>query len=159
MYFLRGHLFRSATYFLKQNHFLYFVSVQNQNKVQFHCVESLLQNNKQADNTEVKPIPDEDVWIGPPHPTSQLRIKVFPQSEDFSEEEKAFYLQCKKTQEWHHQYWEAHNKEFHESRNLFIDKMAREKNLTRDEVAQSDDMALFYQHFLKRNYSKHMTYN
>ncbi|GBO43367.1 hypothetical protein AVEN_107397-1 [Araneus ventricosus] len=45
------------------------------------------------------------------------------------------------------------------SLNLFIDKVAKEKNLTRDEVAQSDDMALFYQHFLKRNYSKHITYN
>ncbi|KAF8769866.1 COA8 family protein-like protein [Argiope bruennichi] len=141
MHFLRDCLFRHTTYFLKQNKFLYYLS-QNQNRVEFHLCVSLLQTNKQDIPPEIKPASDDGVWIGPPHPVSQLRLKVFPESTDLTKEEREFYSQCKKTQAWNHEYWEAHNNDFHKS-----------------EEHKSDDMSLFYEHFLKRNYSKHIAYN
>ncbi|GFT73081.1 apoptogenic protein 1, mitochondrial [Nephila pilipes] len=110
---------------------------------------------------EIKPFSETDgnIWVGPPHPVSNLRLKIFPNSSGQSEEEKDFYMQCRKTQEWNHQYWEAHNKDFQESRKLFIEQVSKDKNLSKDEVADSEEMARFYETFLKKNHSKHSTYN
>ncbi|GIY57041.1 apoptogenic protein 1, mitochondrial [Caerostris extrusa] len=97
----------------------------------------------------------------PNAPSKEAEIKPFPENDDanLTKEEKDFYVQCKETQEWNHNYWEAHNEDFQKSRKLYIEKISKEKNLTTDEVAQSEDMANFYQHFLKINHSKHISYN
>ncbi|GFY55731.1 apoptogenic protein 1, mitochondrial [Trichonephila inaurata madagascariensis] len=102
---------------------------------------------------------DENIWVGPPHPVSNIRLKFFPNSAEQSKEEEDFYTQSRKTQEWNHQYWEAHNKDFQESRKLFIEQVSKEKNISKDEVADSEEMAHFYEKFLKKNHSKHIRYN
>ncbi|GFX26515.1 cytochrome c oxidase assembly factor 8 [Trichonephila clavipes] len=102
---------------------------------------------------------DENIWVGPPHPVSNIRLKIFPNFAEQSKEEEDFYTQSRKIQEWNHQYWEAHNKDFQESRKLFIEQVSKEKNVSKDEVADSEEMAHFYEKFLKKNHSKHIRYN
>lgn len=55
---------------------------------------------------------EDHTWVGPPHPVSNLRLKIFPTSKYLTEEEIYFYKKSKETQEWNQLYWEAHNKEF-----------------------------------------------
>ena len=72
------------------------------------------QQNISNETTEVKPFSgsEDHTWVGPPHPVSNLRLKVFPTSKHLTKEEAHFYKRSKEIQDWNQEYWESHNKDF-----------------------------------------------
>lgn len=50
--------------------------------------------------------------VSPPHPVSNLRLKVFPTSKDLTKEEIYFYEKSKEVQDWNQKYWISHNQDY-----------------------------------------------
>ncbi|XP_035233077.1 COA8 family protein CBG23705, mitochondrial-like [Stegodyphus dumicola] len=140
-------------------------SVYNQNFNRHYRWTSCLQNrNCQIPgnvNPELKSQSEknEHAWVGPAHPVSNLRLRIFPSSQGLTDEERYFYDKCKETQDWHQQYWEAHNKDFDESKKAYIDKLSKERKLEEDRPLMTEEMSLFYRDFLDKNRKKHLAYN
>lgn len=55
-------------------------------------------------------------WVGPPHPTSNLRCFKYARKVDETKEEKVFRDQRIATHNWCHDYWAEHNTSFAEVR-------------------------------------------
>ncbi|XP_015915219.2 COA8 family protein CBG23705, mitochondrial [Parasteatoda tepidariorum] len=127
----------------------------------YDCPRLHSNSSKYFEGIKTKPFSENDnhIWVSPPHPKSNLRLKVFPTSQHLSKEEKAFYQKYEETQDWNHEYWETHNNDFKNSRKLYIEKISKEKNLSKDENLTDEDMSHFYRDFLERNHKKHMDYN
>ncbi|XP_054712541.1 COA8 family protein CBG23705, mitochondrial-like isoform X2 [Uloborus diversus] len=102
---------------------------------------------------------DDNTWIGPPHPISNLRSHVFPKSEKFSDDEKHFYSKALEIHSWNQQYWENHNKDFEQSKKSYIDKVSKKKKLEKIVSLTAEEMSHFYKEFLDRNHKKHISYN
>jgi len=118
-------------------------------------------SSKHLDEMKTKPFSDTDgnIWVSPPHPKSNLRLKVFPYSEGMADEEKEFYKIYEETQDWNQEYWEAHNDDFKESKKHYVAEVSKEKNLPKDAMLTDEDMSQFYQDFLQKNHKKHIAYN
>ncbi|KAG8176520.1 hypothetical protein JTE90_021811 [Oedothorax gibbosus] len=126
-----------------------------------YASQSNASNKLGCQDITVKPFKDDDknVWVGPPDPVSNLRLKVFPDSQDLCQEEKDFYAKSREVQDWNQEYWAEHNKEFTETRNLYIAKVSAEKNLPKEESLSAEEMSVFYKDFLDKNRIKHISYN
>lgn len=126
-----------------------------------HLTRSEHKTNNSNDALKVK-LFDENgnhTWVGPPDPSSNLRLKVFPTSEHLTQEETQFYKKSKEIQEWNQEYWASHNKDFEQSKKMYIEKKTNEKNLDPHSNLSTEEMAEFYKEFLNKNYSKHILYN
>ncbi|KFM57914.1 Apoptogenic protein 1, mitochondrial, partial [Stegodyphus mimosarum] len=140
-------------------------NIYNQNFNRHYRWTSCLKNrNYQVPgkaNSEIKPQSEkhEHTWIGPADPVSNLRLKIFPSSQGLTDEERYFYSKCKETQDWHQQYWEAHNKDFNESKKAYIDKLSKERKFEEGHPLMAEEMSSFYKDFLDKNRKKHLAYN
>lgn len=56
-------------------------------------------------------------------------------------------------QDWNHQYWETHNRQFNQQKELFL-SASKKKSAT----VSHDELAVFYKKFLDDNRDKHMKY-
>lgn len=64
---------------------------------------------------ESQPLEDEHIkndWIGPPDKVSNIRSVKFHKPQDETQLERNYREQRETVQQWHHEFWENHNKSF-----------------------------------------------
>ncbi|KAL0969020.1 hypothetical protein UPYG_G00221650 [Umbra pygmaea] len=104
-------------------------------------------------------------WIGPPNRLSNLRPIIYHVPENETELEKKLRILRQETENWNHAFWTNQNVTFNNEKNYFILSQLKEKGITeRDEKGRkrtlnSEEMAVFYKHFLDENCSRHANYN
>nr|XP_046163783.1 cytochrome c oxidase assembly factor 8 [Oncorhynchus gorbuscha] len=104
-------------------------------------------------------------WVGPPHRLSNLRPIIYHIPENETELEKQLRTLRQETEDWNHAFWTNQNITFNKEKDAFVLSQLKEKGLTeRDEKGRkralnSEEMAVFYKHFLDENCIRHANYN
>ncbi|NP_001291149.1 apoptogenic protein 1, mitochondrial [Esox lucius] len=113
----------------------------------------------------VPPADSKHDWIGPPHRLSNLRPIIYQIPENETELEKQLRILRQETEDWNHAFWTNQNITFNKSKEAFILSQLKEKGMTeKDEKGRkrslhSEEMAVFYKHFLDENCIRHNNYN
>ncbi|XP_051504151.1 cytochrome c oxidase assembly factor 8-like isoform X2 [Myxocyprinus asiaticus] len=81
-------------------------------------------------------------WIGPPDRFSNLRPIIYHIPENETPLERKLRHLRQETEDWNHKFWTNQNITFRRKRTL-----------------SSEEMAVFYKHFLDKNVKRHASYN
>ncbi|XP_076831495.1 cytochrome c oxidase assembly factor 8 isoform X2 [Brachyhypopomus gauderio] len=104
-------------------------------------------------------------WIGPPDRLSNLRPVIYHIPENETQLERKLRHLRQETEDWNHEFWTNQNVTFSKEKEQFKQSQMKLKGWTeRDEKGQkrtlsSEEMAVFYKHFLDKNCKKHANYN
>ncbi|XP_066535258.1 cytochrome c oxidase assembly factor 8 isoform X2 [Hoplias malabaricus] len=130
-----------------------------------HCATH---KSREAQHDETKFIPGPTSkydWIGPPDRLSNLRPVIYHIPENESQLERRLRHLRQETEDWNREFWTHQNVTFVKEKEEYILSQLKAKGLTeRDENGRkrtlgSEEMAVFYKHFLDKNCKKHASYN
>ncbi|XP_026876754.2 cytochrome c oxidase assembly factor 8 isoform X2 [Electrophorus electricus] len=120
----------------------------------------------QDENTRFNPAPTSKYdWIGPPDRLSNLRPVIYHIPENETQLERKLRHLRQETEDWNHAFWTYQNVTFTKEKEQFILSQLKLKGLTekdergRQRTLSSEEMAVFYKHFLDKNCKKHASYN
>ncbi|KAL7877697.1 hypothetical protein SRHO_G00043400 [Serrasalmus rhombeus] len=130
-----------------------------------HCARPAAQNDP-AEKTKFNPGPTTKYdWIGPPDRLSNLRPIIYHIPENETPLERKLRHLRQETEDWNHEFWTHQNVTFSKEKEEYVHSQLKAKGLTeRDErgrkrTLNSEEMAVFYKHFLDKNCIKHASYN
>lgn len=104
-------------------------------------------------------------WMGPPDRLSNLRPILYHIPDNETELEKQLRHLRQETEDWNHAFWAKQNVTFSKEKEAYIVSQLELQGLSeRDETGRkrtlnSEEMAVFYKHFLDTNRVKHANYN
>lgn len=111
-------------------------------------------------------------WVGPADKKSNLRQVIWAQPEHESKAEREYREMRTATHEWNHQFWAQQNERFIKAKEEFVNACLSQKQTELENLAESEDtstgikqvlsaeeMAMFYQQFLKDNQEEFRQYN
>ncbi|XP_023681336.1 cytochrome c oxidase assembly factor 8 [Paramormyrops kingsleyae] len=124
------------------------------------------QNNRPSERSSFIPAAgSKHDWIGPPDRLSNLRPIIYHIRENETPLERRLRHLRQETEDWNHHFWANQNISFSKEKEDFIQSHLDANGLsTRDEngrkrTLSSEEMAVFYKHFLDENRVKHANYN
>uniref|UniRef100_A0A672MD29 Apoptogenic protein 1, mitochondrial-like n=1 Tax=Sinocyclocheilus grahami TaxID=75366 RepID=A0A672MD29_SINGR len=104
-------------------------------------------------------------WIGPPDRLSDLRpIRYHIPENETPLERKLMHLR-QETEDWSHEFWTNQNFTFSKKKEEYVRSQLSAKGLSerdddgRKRTLSSEEMAVFYKHFLDKNITRHASYN
>nr|XP_009858256.1 apoptogenic protein 1, mitochondrial-like [Ciona intestinalis] len=97
-----------------------------------------------------------NVYVGEPNKDSNIRPIVVQRSTYDTKLETRLKDLQEKTQKWHHQFWKQHNENYSTSREIFVEKLLKNRGFQNDSgqpkpTPDPDDMAVFHRDFLTNN--------
>lgn len=104
-------------------------------------------------------------WIGPPDRRSNLRPIIYHIPENETPLERKLRHLRQETEDWNHTFWADQNITFIKEKEEYVQSHLKAKGLSeRDEAGRkrtlsSEEMAVFYKHFLDKNIRRHSIYN
>ncbi|XP_062378558.1 cytochrome c oxidase assembly factor 8 isoform X1 [Sardina pilchardus] len=104
-------------------------------------------------------------WIGPADRLSNLRPIIYHIPENETPLERRLRHLRQETEDWNHQFWANQNITFNKQKDDYVLTQLQAKGQTeRDEKGKprtlsSEEMAVFYKHFLDKNFKRHADYN
>eukprot|EP00057_Strongylocentrotus_purpuratus_P032784 XP_788825.2 PREDICTED: APOPT family protein CBG23705, mitochondrial [Strongylocentrotus purpuratus] len=117
------------------------------------------------------PFPSRD-WIGPADKKSNLRRVILAQPQNETDVERDYRVSRTATNDWNHQFWSKQNEIFIKAKEEFVQARLGEKQKETEDSSDNDvigsgvkqvlsaeDMAEFYQQFLKDNQHSFHDYN
>ncbi|XP_072533009.1 cytochrome c oxidase assembly factor 8 [Salminus brasiliensis] len=129
-----------------------------------HCASQ--PQEELAEKTKFKPGPTSKCdWIGPPDRLSNLRPIIYHIPENETQLERRLRHLRQETEDWNHEFWTHQNLTFSKEKDDYVLSQLKAKGMTeRDErgrkrTLSSEEMAVFYKHFLDKNFKKHASYN
>ncbi|XP_067241244.1 cytochrome c oxidase assembly factor 8 [Chanodichthys erythropterus] len=104
-------------------------------------------------------------WIGPPDRLSNLRPIIYHIPENETQLERKLRHLRQETEDWNHEFWTKQNFTFSKEKEEYIRLQLAAKGLSerdddgRKRTLSSEEMAVFYKHFLDKNITRHSSYN
>nr|XP_054759031.1 COA8 family protein CBG23705, mitochondrial-like [Lytechinus pictus] len=111
-------------------------------------------------------------WIGPADKKSNLRLIILAQPEQETDSERDYRVMRTATYEWNHQFWSKQNEIFIKAKEQFVqERLGNKQKEIKDssgneavisgvkQVLSAEEMAEFYQQFLKENQHSFKDYN
>ncbi|XP_052007358.1 cytochrome c oxidase assembly factor 8-like [Xyrauchen texanus] len=104
-------------------------------------------------------------WIGPPDRLSNLRPIIYHIPENETPLERKLRHLRQETEDWNHKFWTNQNITFSKEKEEYVQSQLKAKGFSeRDEQGRkrklsSEEMAVFYKHFLDKNVKRHASYN
>ncbi|XP_039528106.1 cytochrome c oxidase assembly factor 8 isoform X5 [Pimephales promelas] len=104
-------------------------------------------------------------WIGPPDRLSNLRPIIYHIPENETPLERELRHLRQETEDWNHEFWTNQNLSFSKEKEEYIQLQLTAKGLSerdddgRKRTLSSEEMAVFYKHFLDKNIKRHSSYN
>ncbi|XP_051507307.1 cytochrome c oxidase assembly factor 8-like isoform X2 [Myxocyprinus asiaticus] len=104
-------------------------------------------------------------WIGPPDRLSNLRPIIYHIPENETPLERKLRHLRQETEDWNHKFWTNQNLTFSKEREEYVQSQLKAKGLSerddqgRKRTLSSEEMAVFYKHFLDENMKRHASYN
>lgn len=104
-------------------------------------------------------------WIGPPDRLSNLRLIIYHIPENETPLERELRHLRQETEDWNHEFWTNQNFTFNKEKEEYIQSQLSAKGLSerdddgRKRTLSSEEMAVFYKHFLDKNITRHANYN
>ncbi|XP_016354568.1 cytochrome c oxidase assembly factor 8 [Sinocyclocheilus anshuiensis] len=104
-------------------------------------------------------------WIGPPDRLSNLRPIIYHIPENEMPQERKLRRLRQETEDWNHEFWANQNFTFSKEKEEYVRSQLSAKGLSerdddgRKRTLSSEEMAVFYKHFLDKNITRHASYN
>ncbi|XP_056104135.1 cytochrome c oxidase assembly factor 8 [Rhinichthys klamathensis goyatoka] len=104
-------------------------------------------------------------WIGPPDRLSNLRPIIYHIPENETPLERELRHLRQETEDWNHEFWTNQNFSFSKEKEEYVQLQLTAKGLSerdddgRKRTLSSEEMAVFYKHFLDKNITRHSSYN
>uniref|UniRef100_A0A8C1IWQ4 Cytochrome c oxidase assembly factor 8 n=1 Tax=Cyprinus carpio TaxID=7962 RepID=A0A8C1IWQ4_CYPCA len=104
-------------------------------------------------------------WIGPPDRLSNLRPIIYHIPENETPLERTLRHLRQDTEDWSHEFWTNQNFTFSKEKEEHVRSQLSSKGLSerdddgRKRTLSSEEMAVFYKHFLDKNMTRHASYN